>query len=327
MNWLITGGCGFIGARLIARLRAEGGHAIRVLDNLSVGSRADLDTVAEHTVHGLDRVPELTPEQPVQLLVGDIRDPAADRAAVQGVDVIVHLAANTGVIPSIESPDFDCETNVLGTVRVLEAAREAGVTRFVLASSGAPLGEQTPPIHEEKLPKPVSPYGASKLAGEAYCRVYHACFGTRTVALRFGNVYGPGSANKGSLVAKLIKQALGGERWTIYGDGTQTRDFIYIDDLIDAIVRAAQVQTGGEIFQIATGAETTVNEVADQLETQLQLQGVSVSRGNEPARTGEVLRNYADIGKAREMLGWEPSHTLASGLARTVEWFLEQRAS
>jgi UDP-glucose 4-epimerase len=195
----------------------------------------------------------------------------------------------------------------------------------VFASSGAPLGDQTPPIHEEKLPKPVSPYGASKLAGEAYCRVYAACFGMRTVALRFGNVYGPGSIHKGSLVAKFIKQALDGESWTIFGDGDQTRDFIYIDDLVEALLLAANVERGGEIFQIATGSENTVNHVARLLTDALGQRGIEIAMDNAPARAGEVLRNYADVSKARDVLGWQARHTLAEGLSRTVDWFLQGR--
>ena len=262
----------------------------------------------------------------MQVLRGDVRDAEACHRAAAEMDAIVHLAANTGVIPSIEDPRADCETNVLGVLNMLEAARARRVGRFVFASSGAPLGEQTPPIHEEKVPRPVSPYGASKLAGEAYCSVYHACFAVQTVALRFGNVYGPGSIHKGSVVAKFIKQAMAGETLVIYGDGQQTRDFIFIDDLVDAIVLGGEAGTGGEIFQIASGGETTVSEIARRLAELLSARGVEIDLDHEAARAGEVIRNFSDISKARRILAWEPRHSLEQGLAETVDWFVEERA-
>jgi len=326
MRWLITGGCGFIGSSLIARLQAEGGHAIRVLDNHSVGSLEDLARVADCQADESDTLAAPQAGGPAQVVRGDIRKLPDCLRAAAGVDVIVHLAANTGVIPSIEAPLVDCETNVLGIVNVLEAARAHGVKRFVFASSGAPLGDQTPPIHEEKVPRPVSPYGASKLAGEAYCSAYHASFGVQTVALRFGNVYGPGSIHKGSVVAKFIKQALAGETLVIYGDGSQTRDFVYIGDLVDALVRAAAAERGGEVFQIASGGETTVNEISEVLATELAKHGVEAKLEYADARAGEVVRNYSDISKARDVLGWQPQHDLATGLAKTVAWFLGRRA-
>jgi len=325
MNWLITGGCGFIGSRLVGRLRAGGEHAIRVLDDHSVGTLDDLARVVSCESDDSDRLSLPEVGGPVQVVRGDICVAADALRAAEGMDVIVHLAANTGVIPSIEDPLADCRTNVLGIVNVLEGARAAGVERFVFASSGAPLGEQTPPIHEQKVPRPVSPYGASKLAGEAYCSCYHASFGLATVALRFGNVYGPGSIHKGSVVARFIKQALDGETLVVYGDGRQTRDFIYIDDLMDALVLAASADAGGEVFQIASGGETTVNEIAEQLKRLLGDRGVSVTLEHEAARAGEVIRSFSDISKARGMLGWAPTHSLEAGLEKTVDWFLATR--
>ena len=255
IRWLITGGCGFIGTSLIKHLLANNlAKKIRVLDNLSVGTRADLSTVCTFTESPLSpQSSALSPDSrssalstnsvlspdKVELVVGDIRDPALTEACCQGIDVIVHLAANTGVPKSVENPRLDMECNVVGTFNMLEGARAQKVKRFVFASSGAPAGEVEPPIHEELPPHPVSPYGASKLAGEGYCSSYYRTFGIETVCLRFSNVYGPGSTHKSSVVAKFIKQALNGETLEIYGDGTQTRDFIYIDDLIDAIYRAA----------------------------------------------------------------------------------------
>ena len=164
---------------------------------------------------------------------------------------------------------------------MLEAARKNSVKRFVFASSGAPVGECNPPIHEELPCHPVSPYGASKLAGEGYCSAYYRTFGVETVALRFGNVYGPGSGHKNSVIAKFIKQAMNGEPLEIYGDGKQTRDFIYIDDLIEAIRLSATVERiGGNVFQIATNTETTVREMTNKLLPVLSEFGIRTSQLN-----------------------------------------------
>ena len=208
---------------------------------------------------------------------------------------------------------------------MLEAARKAGVRRFVFASSGAPLGVQTPPLHEELAPHPASPYGASKLAGEGYCSAYFHCFGLETVALRFGNVYGEGSGHKNSVVAKFIKQAMAGEKLEIYGDGAQTRDFIHISDLIDAIRKAATVKSiGGETFQIATARETTVREMTDLLLDALEAEGVARPETFlGPRPDGDVMRNFSDTSKARDRLGWHTQVQLEDGLRRTVRHFLE----
>ena len=323
-RWLITGGCGFIGKNLIKQLVAEGGHFIRVLDNLSVGGREDLARICKF-VEVDQNAPEFSLADPCQLIVGDIRDPLVCIQAARDVDVIVHLAASTGVAPSVENPRFDMESNVIGTVNVLEAARKNNLKRFVFASSGAPVGECQPPIHEELAPHPVSPYGASKLAGEGYCSAYYRSFGIDTVCLRFGNVYGPLSGHKESVVARFIKQAMEGKLLEIYGNGQQTRDFIYIDDLIHAIrLSAAMKCVGGEIFQIATSAETTVNELAHILLSVLEEKGVSkVKMGHAAPRTGDVMRNFSDTSKAMRMLQWRADTTLRMGIEYTVDWFLD----
>lgn len=325
MNWLITGGCGFIGASLIGMLESEGGHHVRVLDNLSTGTRRDLGLVCafrEVDPGELDGSPE-----GIELVVGDILDEQLAYAVASGVDVIVHLAANTGVGPSVDDPRADCYANVLGTLNYLEAARKNGVPRFVFASSGAPAGEIEPPIHEELPPHPVSPYGASKLAGEGYCSAYKHSFGIDTVSLRFGNVYGPGSVHKNSVVAKFLRRALNGEELEIFGDGSQTRDFIYIDDLIKAIgLAAAKPGIGGETFQIATSRETTVGELTEQLVSVLEDKGlVGICVTNARARVGDVGRNYADTSKAKEILGWVPETELHAGLEKTVDYFLKDQ--
>lgn len=319
-NWLITGGCGFIGRSLISSLLEDGGHRIHVLDNLSVGTSeelAELGVVVE--------VERAAWNSPLALTAADICDLEPVSRCVTGADVVVHLAANTGVAPSVENPLADCRTNVLGTLNVLEACRAAGVARVVFASSGAPLGVQTPPLHEEMAPHPASPYGASKLAGEGYCSAYFHCFGLATVALRFGNVYGEGSGHKQSVVAKFIKQAMQGERLELYGDGNQTRDFIHISDLVAAITCAAIIpDIGGETFQIATARETTVRELTDLLIIALEAQGVT---GPETyfgdKRDGDVMRNYSDTSKALRLLNWQAQVSLDEGLKRTIKYFID----
>ena len=337
MKWLITGGCGFIGISLIRNLLREEGHAIRVLDNLSVGRREDLGRITRFNEINPDSMENHLSPGNVELIVGDILDESQAIKASKDIDIIVHLAANTGVGPSVESPRQDMEANVIGTFNMLEAARQNNVQHFIFASSGAPVGECEPPIHEELAPHPVSPYGASKLAGEGYCSTYFHTFDLKTVILRFGNVYGPGSGHKNSVVAKFIKQALDGETSKIYGDGTQTRDFIYIDDLVDAIRKAANPEAfgrqrsslampWGETFQIATNREHTVNEIAKILKNELALQyeiKMKIKYG-EPRR-GDVKRNFSDTSKAWNIMGWKADVNLMEGIQKTLKWFIEQR--
>ena len=325
LNWLITGGCGFIGRNLISDLLNEGGHSIRVVDNLSVGTLEELCSVASPVVADIDNVTSALTG--VEFVEADIRSIDAAMQVCSGIDVVVHLAANTGVGPSVEDPLFDCHSNVLGTLNYLESSRQNGVKKFIFASSGAPAGEVEPPIHEEIVPKPVSPYGASKLAGEGYCSSYSRCFELDTVALRFGNVYGPLSVHKSSVVAKFINQALSGEPLCVFGDGTQTRDFIYVGDLIQAIKSAANTPgIGGEIFQIATSEETTIQNMMSVLVQELQNHGVA-----EPtikyteSRLGDVKRNYSDTSKAKAMLNWESKTNLKEGISKTIQYFLEQK--
>ena len=327
MNWLITGGCGFIGTALIRSLKDEGGHGIRVVDNLTVGDRDDLATASDFVEKSPEDPGPVSPDGPVELVVGDILDDDLALRAARGADAIVHLAANTGVLPSIEDPRGDCSKNVFGTLNYLEAARHNGVGRFVFASSGGTvIGEVEPPIHEEMAPHPVAPYGASKLAGEGYCSAYFQTFGVQSVALRFGNVYGPLSGHKNSVVARFIKRATDGEVLEIYGDGAQTRDYIFIGDLIRAIKLSATTSgVGGETFQIATNAETTVRELTDRLLAALAEAGVKdveVRNAEDLGRRG-VSRNFADTSKAKRLLGWQAETDLDEGLRRTVEWFME----
>ncbi len=317
---LVTGGAGFIGANLV-RMLVKQGYEVTVLDNLSVGRRESLG--------GL----------PLQFIEGDILDPATIRDAVKGQGGIVHLAAQTGVPGSLENPRRDCEVNVIGTLNVLEACRDEmadlqktngatvlGATsqrrpRVVFASSNAPLGRQTPPATEDKAPLPVSPYGASKLAGEAYCLAYHGSWGLPTVALRFGNVYGPFSSHKGSVVAKFIKDILAGKNLQVDGDGEQTRDFIYVGDLCLAVLLALESDVAGEVFQIATGIETSIRQLA-ALAQQSAVRDAEIQYG--PPRLGDVRRNYSTISKAKRVLAWEPAVDLTTGFRETWEWSRNQ---
>jgi len=324
MNWLITGGCGFLGTALIARLINETEDKIRVLDNLSVGTREDLALAAKFSEQ-TEKNLSWGHDERVSLIVGDIIDDALALLVTDGADIVVHFAANTGVGPSVENPRLDMTLNVIGTFNYLEASRVNNVGRFVFASSGAPAGEVEPPIHEELPPHPVSPYGASKLAGEGYCSAYNKTFGIDTVMLRFGNVYGPGSLHKSSVVAKFIRQAMDGETLEIYGDGSQTRDFIYIDDLINAVLLASKVSNiGGEAFQIATNKETTVGEMAEMLVSEMSNIGLeNIKLKNTEKRLGDVMRNYSDTSKARGFLGWIAKTNLQDGIKQTLRYFIK----
>jgi len=304
-NYLVTGGCGFIGVNLLARLNQQS-RGVRVLDDLSLGKREDVAPWG------------------VELQVGDIRDKAAAVKACQGMDVVVHLAAHTRVVDSVANPRLNFDINVTGTMNVLEACRETGVKKMIFASTGgAILGEQEPPVHEGMVPRPVSAYGASKLAGEAYCSAFQGSYGLNTVALRFSNVYGPYSYHKGSAVAVFFKQLIQNEPITIYGDGKQSRDFLYVGDLVEAILLADKADTPGEYFQIASGRETSILTLLDTMKKIIPEAKFDVH--HEPARAGEILRNYANIEKARRMLGYDPKTRLEDGLKKTWEWFLSKK--
>ncbi len=295
---LVTGGGGFIGANLV-RLLLDEGARVTVLDDWSSGRR-------EHLT-GFE----------VDVVDGDVTQRSVVEEAVRGHDAVVHLAAQTGVPGSLADPRKDCAVNVLGTLNVLEASRAGGTERVVFASSNAPLGRQEPPASEDKAPLPLSPYGASKLAGEAYCLAYNGSWGLGTVALRFGNAYGPFCAHKTSVVATFFKEALAGRRLTVHGDGRQTRDFIYVGDVCRAIGMALDSDVAGEVFQIASGVETSILELAALLQ---RVAGEQVSISHGPSRRADIRRNYAVITKVGKTLGWSPEVDLEQGLALTWEW-------
>ena len=323
-NWLITGGCGFIGTNLVEHLFQQNElQNIRVLDNLQVGTMQDLYEVRKFTERSISEI-DGEPKG-LEMVVGDIREYKTCLKCTEGVNVIVHLAASTGVDSSVENPRVDMRTNVIGTFNMLEAAREREISSFVFASSGAPVGAVEPPVHEEKAPKPVSPYGASKLAGEGYCSAYYRTYGLKTVSLRFGNVYGPRSKHKSSVVAKFFKHAMTDIPLEIYGDGNQTRDFIYVKDLVRAILLASKADVGGETFQIATHQETTVNEIATMVKEIVEndmKKAVRVLYGSP--RLGDTERSYLDILKAKRVLGYNPDFKLRDGLAITYSYFKER---
>lgn len=309
---LVTGGCGFIGVNLAARLLGTGGYAVTVLDNMSTGSAADLEAALSEK--GLDH-------SEVTVVEGDVRDMARCQEACRGVDAVVHLAAQAGVPQSIEDPFRDAEVNVGGTLNMLEAARRAGAGMFIFASSNAPLGAAPPPSREDTAPRPLSPYGAAKLAGEGYCSAYHASYGLPTVALRFSNAYGPWSLHKSSVVARFIKDGIVTGRLTVYGDGSQTRDLVHVDDITRAVeltLDSNPEETAGGIFQLGTGVETAVLQVAAIV---ADLIGKGIKIDFAPARPGEAARSFSYIGKARELLGYAPEVTLRAGISETLEWF------
>jgi UDP-glucose 4-epimerase len=255
-----------------------------------------------------------------EIVVGDIRDSDAITTVLSGADAVVHLAAQTGVPRSLEDPRFDLESNVVGTFELLEACRQHGVRRVVLASSAAPLGGAPPPASELVVPQPLSPYGASKLAMEAYASAYRASFGVETVVLRFSNVYGPYSYLKGSVVALWTKQLLRGETIRINGDGRQTRDFVHVDDICDAILLALEPGAEPGLYQLGTGVETSVIELARHMTA---LFGVDFDERVRfgPPLAAEVPRSYCDITKARNMLGYDPKRSIPEGLESTKVWF------
>lgn len=311
MRVLVTGGCGFIGTNLCEYFLDQGGYFLRVLDNLSTGRREYLVRISERGGGKVDFVE------------GDIRDPGVVNQVTHDVDAVVHLAAQTSVVESLDSPQEAFQVNVMGTLNLLEACRYHGVQRLVFASSNAVLGEQNPPIHEQMVPKPISPYGASKLACEGLCSAYHASFGIKAIALRFSNVYGPYCEHKASAIPEFIRRARRGESLVIYGDGSQTRDFINVQDVCRAIElglhHEADPEDQGRVFQIGTGKPIAILELAEIIRNLVRDSGECPHIELQNPRSGEIIANYSDITRAREKLGFEPQVGLKEGLRELWE--------
>ena len=302
---LVTGGAGFVGATLVRRLVASG-YRVRVLDDLSTGDAAHLAGVT------------------AELVKGDIRDAAALDGALDGMAAIIHLAAAGSVIGSVQDPETNFDVNVLGTFRVLDAARRADVERVVLASTGGALiGDATPPVTERSLPKPISPYGASKLAGEGYAHAFAKTYGVRTVAIRFGNVYGPWCARKRGVLNVFFESIHSGVPLIIYGDGSASRDYVHVDDISSALQLALERDVpGGTVLHAASGVETTVRELADLCRRAAGVPDHPIEY--RPRRAGEVGRNFAAYDLANQMLGYAPSVSREAGIPRTWKWFQEE---
>ena len=311
MKAVVTGGAGFIGSTLVDRLLADG-HDVVVIDDLSTGSEANL---AHARSKAGDRL---------RLEVVDLReDRSIELIAEAGAEVVYHLAAQADVRASVDDPLADAEANVLGTVRVLEGARRAGTRKVVLASSGGTLyGGADPsllPLDETTSHRPESPYGASKLAAGAYLRVYESLYGIRWTELAMANVYGPRQDADGEagVVAIFAGRLLAGEPCTVYGSGAQTRDFVYVDDVVDAFVAAAQ-RGDGRLFNIGTGVETSVDGLYRSMAA---LGGGPDEPVRAPARTGELERSALDPTLAAGELDWRPRVDLDEGIRRTIDWF------
>jgi UDP-glucose 4-epimerase len=296
MRAVVTGGAGFIGSNLVDALVARGDD-VHVLDDLSKGRRERVAADAE-------------------LHVADVREPDPVFAAVRP-ETVFHLAAQADVRVSVERPDLDADVNVLGTVRVLEAARRSGARVVFASTGGAIYGECDGPVTEAAERRPLAPYGTSKLCGEEYVATWNRLYGTGHVVLRLANVYGPRQEPHGEagVVAIFMGLLHDGGTPRIYGDGTQTRDYVFVEDVVTAMLAAA-AHDGG-VFNIGTGTETSVLDLYAAVE---RASGVSREADFAEARLGELRRSVLDISRAEHALGWRPAHPLADGLARTWAW-------
>lgn len=304
MNVLVTGGAGFIGSHLVEALVTRG-ERVRVLDNLATGHRENLASIASE----------------IEFVEGDLRDPDTVQAAADGMEVIYHQAALPSVTRSVQNPAASHATNLTGTLNVLLAARDRGVRRVVAASSSSVYGN-TPvlPKVETMAPEPISPYAVTKLAGEHYCRVFATIYGLSTVSLRYFNVFGPrqdpASQYAGAL-ARFVSCARRGEPYPVYGDGEQSRDFTYVENVVRANLLAGDSAfDGGAVLNIAFGARTTLNQIISLLN---ELTGQNLPVHYAPPRVGDVRHSHADISRARELLGYEPAVDVREGLRRTLD--------
>lgn len=306
--YLVTGGAGFIGSNLVRRL-LERGDRVRVLDNFATGRRENLEEIAGA----------------IELVEGDLRSQADVAKAVAGVRYVLHLGALGSVSRSVQDPLTTHEVNITGTLRLLLAAREAGVERLVFSSSSSVYGN-TPvlPKQEDMTPTPLSPYALSKLAGEHYCRLFNSLYGVRTYILRYFNVFGPRQSPKSQYAAVIplfIDALRAGQPPVIHGDGGQTRDFTYVDDVIAANLACctAPESAAGGVYNVAWGNRISVLDLARRIS---ELLGVSIAPVHQPSRAGDVRDSQADATRARTLLGWEPRVPFDEGMRRTVNWFL-----
>jgi nucleoside-diphosphate-sugar epimerase len=309
-KFLVTGGAGFIGSNLARALVARG-DSVTVLDDFSSGRQENLV--------GL--------EDKITLIRGDITNRDTVKGAVEGVDYILHQAAIPSVPRSVEKPFETDRANVLGTLTVLDAARHARVKRVVFAASSSAYGETpTLPKIETMAPDPLSPYAVSKLAGENYLKAYYACHGLETVALRYFNVFGPYQDPKSeyaAVIPRFVTCALDDKQPTIFGDGQQSRDFCFIDNAVQANLLACTAQGApGKVFNVACGVRTTLLDV---IATLGKIVGKTITPRHEPARAGDIKHSLADIGRAREILGYTAPVSFEEGLRRCVDWYRSAR--
>jgi UDP-N-acetylglucosamine/UDP-N-acetyl-alpha-D-glucosaminouronate 4-epimerase len=307
---LVTGGGGFIGSNVVRALLARGDD-VRVLDNFSTGSRANLA--------GLDH--------DVQLVEGDLRSYERVHAAVRGAEVVFHQGALPSVPRSVQDPLTTTAVNIEGTLNVLLAARDEGVRRIVNASSSSVYGNTGGlPRVETQAPDPISPYAVAKLAAERFCTSFSRVYGMEIVSLRYFNVFGPRqdpTSQYAAVVPRFIRAVGAGEPVTIYGDGEQSRDFTFVDNVVGANLLAADAPgVGGEILNIATGGSVTVSALADAIG---KLLGKPVEKAYEPAREADVRASWADVGEAKRLLGFEPQVEFDEGLERTADFLLGRK--
>jgi nucleoside-diphosphate-sugar epimerase len=304
-SYLVTGGAGFIGSHLVEALVRRGEH-VRVADNLVTGRRENLKGVPN-----------------IEFLEGDLAEPAFTRRAVEGVDYVLHQAAIPSVPRSIRDPVTSNRANVDATLHLLVAAREAGVRRIVYAASSSAYGNTpTLPKHEDMPTAPLSPYALQKLVGEQYMRLFTELYGLETVSTRYFNVFGPRqdpSSPYSGVISLFIRALLDRRPPTVYGDGEQTRDFTYVDNVVDGVLSACKApDVAGTVINIATGGRVSLNALLDALRGILDCDTPAVYRA---ARSGDVRDSQADISRARRLLGYEPTVSFHEGLRRTVEWY------
>jgi len=311
MNYLVTGGAGFIGSNLVASLLTAG-HRVRVLDNFLTGKRKNLAGLAERYGDAFE------------LVEGDLRDLAVTRSAAEGVEYVLHQGALPSVPRSVADPVLSSEINVSGTLSLLVAARDAGVRRVIFAASSSAYGDTLElPKRESMTPNPKSPYAAQKLAGEHYMRIFYEVYGLETISLRYFNVFGPKqdpASTYAAVIPRFITSVLSGTPPTVYGDGLQTRDFTYIDNVAQANLRACEApkEACGKTFNIACGERVSLLDI---LEIVYNLVGHRVAPEFETVRPGDVRDSLADISLAKEFLGYEPQVGFPEGLSRTFDYF------